>query len=258
MSVPFELDYTDCPGFLKNKFPEIHSIDLSIFWKTRWAFAKARKKPFVIAFTGASSCGKSYLARLLTSILSQKLPVSYFTQDNYYRDFKKDYGQNFALNEFYNMINFDDPNHIQFHKLFDDLTTIKNSELGDKIYIPKIKFGTDEDFPYILENGTELDINPIIITEGVYSLVNPEINDLYDLKIFIKMEDDVRKDIWETRNKKEGRHYTENNWTTTIDAFHQYISPTEKWADLVLDNTSMSAHFKDLFEVLFEFKTIYS
>ena len=233
----------------------IQDIDNSIHWITTGVLNSKRKKPFVIAFTGASSCGKSYLAKLLTQILSEKISVAYFSQDNYYCNFKENYASIYDLETFYNTINFDDPHHIRFDKMFKDLTFMKNAKIGDKFYIPKITFGTNLDFPFIEEKATKLTISPVIITEGVYSLINPEINKLYDLKIYVNMEDTVRKKIWEDRNKKEDRHYTENNWLTTIDALETHIKPTRKYANLVLDNTSLSSEISTLFEILFAIRT---
>jgi uridine kinase len=241
---------------LQQKYSNIvKSID-GIHWITREALSPKRKKPFIIAFTGASSCGKSFLARTLAEILSEKAPVSYFSQDNYYRDFKKDFSHQYSLEDFYNNINFDDPNHIRFDKMYRDLAFMKTSPIGDKFYIPKITFGTNEEYPFIEETAIEIDINPIIITEGVYALTNPEINKLYDLKVYVNMDDNVRKNIWEDRNKKEGRYYTENNWLTTIDALKKHIEPTKKDANLVLDNTTLSSEFIDIFQILFDIKSI--
>ena len=241
---------------LQEKYPRlIQSID-GIHWRTTGILDPRRKKPFIIAFTGASSCGKSYLAKLLAQVLSTKIPVSYFSQDNYYRNFKEDYSSTHSLEDFYNTINFDDPRHIRFDKMHQDLTLMKSSSIGDKFYIPKITFGTNLEFPFIEETAVEIDIAPVIITEGVYALTHLETNKLYDLKIYINIDNDKRKQIWENRNQKEGRYYTEHTWLTTIGALNEYIEPTKKYANLILDNTELSPEVQEIFEILFGLKTI--
>lgn len=208
------------------------------------------KKPYIIGLTGASSSGKTYLAKLLISILSENSNVAYFSQDNYYRCFKTDFENLYSLSEFYSIINFDDPNHFRFNKLQSDLLQIKKTKFQDIFNLPKITFGTNTCFPSIEEGALPIKVSPIIITEGVCSLTNLDLNILYDLKIFIESDHVKRKEIWTNRNIKEGRFFNNRMWQTTVEAYENYILPSKRNADIVLDNTNLvdySSFFKDLF-----------
>jgi uridine kinase len=212
---------------------------------------KENNFPYIIAFTGASSSGKTYLAKLLAQILSEEFSVSYFSQDNYYRCFKTDFSPKYTLEEFYKKINFDDPNHFKFDNLKNDLFSIKGAPLGSSFYLPKITFGTDIYFPFIEEKILPIEVAQIIITEGVYSLTNPEVNKLYDLSFFIDMDHDVRKENWVKRNLKEGRFFNEHMWETTVDSLKAHIKPTRKYADIVIDNSKLSEDCEKFFRSLF-------
>lgn len=210
-----------------------------------------KKQIKIIAFTGASSSGKTFLAKKLDSILSKR--SSYFSQDNYYRDFKKDFSGKYSLEEFYQNINFDDPQHFNISKLLNDLRKIKNITNLQTVFLPKIVFGTDSDFPYSIENGTSLLIKEYVITEGVYALKYPDYNieKEYDLKIFVEIDESTRKQIWMKRNQEEGRYFNEHMWQTTVDAYNKYIYPTKETADIVLNNTTPFYDFTDFFKSTF-------
>lgn len=213
-------------------------------------FNKA-KRPYIIGFTGASSSGKTYLAKLLTSILSENFDVAYFSQDNYYRCFKTDFENLYSLSEFYNTINFDDPNHFRFNKLQSDLLQIKKTKFQNTFNLPKITFGTSTHFPFIEEEALPIKVSPIIITEGVYALTNPKVNEVYDLTFFVDMDDNIRKEVWTNRNTKEGRFFNEAMWETTVESLNSHILPSRNHANIILNNTNLSnnceAFFKDLF-----------
>jgi uridine kinase len=247
------LSYSDCnlkKHLLKQRFPKILT-DLEAVSLRNIKDLKTLKKPYIITFTGASSSGKTYLAKLLASILSEQVPVSYFSQDNYYRDFNKDFSDKYSLSEFYETINFDDPQHFRFAKLKQDLLHIKKASIGGSIDIPKITFGTGKDFPFIEEKGLNIPITPVLITEGVYTLVDPEVHPVYDFKFFINMENDTRKNIWIERNTKENRYFNDHMWETTVESLNSHILPSKVHADMVIDNTLLSSDCEKLFRDLF-------
>ena len=59
---------------------------------------------------------------------------------------------------------------------------------------------------------------------------------LYDLKIYVDIDDAERRERWLSRNKRENRGTTDNMWNTTVECLHEYILPTRQVADLVLNN----------------------
>jgi len=121
------------------------------------------KKTIIIALSGPSGSGKSYIREQLVDHLNRLLPISTFTQDNYYRDFELDFPQ-IPLERFYHQIDLDDPAHIRFSHLVRDLTNIRHQPVGNTVKIPQFRFGTPTQKPGIVENAQILPITPVIIT----------------------------------------------------------------------------------------------
>ncbi len=195
------------------------------------------REPFTIALTGASGSGKSFIREVIVDTLAEVSEVSSFTQDNYYRDFEADF-PHLSLERFYHEINLDDPEHIRFHKLAEDLRRFKRKPHGTVLSIPRLRFGTPTTKPTIIENGLDLKVTPFMVTEGIHAFHEPTVRSLYNFKIYVDVDEQTRRARWLERNRRENRGTTDNMWNTTVDCLHQYILPTRSAADLVINNTA--------------------
>lgn len=228
---------------------QFHSL---FFWETlnKWVDHIAHsKRPFVIALAGASGSGKSFIREALVQQLSQIAPVSSFTQDNYYRDFEADF-PHLPLNRFYDEIDFDDPAHIRFKKLGQDLNRIKKSSIGDDDMLPKLRFGTPDAKPTIIEKGIDIEVTPFIVTEGIHAFYDPTILPLYDMKIFVDIDEKKRRERWLDRNIRENRGTTDNMWNTTVDCLNNFILPARPMADIVINNNAPQVDVVEFFDTL--------
>lgn len=79
-----------------------------------------------------------------------------------------------------------------------------------------------------------------MIVEGILILTNPELRELFDVKIFVHADSDERlirrlkRDIAE-----RGRDMEEvlNRYQTTLKPMHQqFIEPTKAFADIIIPN----------------------
>lgn len=193
------------------------------------------KKPIILALSGPSGSGKSYIREQLIHHLTPLLPVSSFTQDNYYRDFELDFPQ-IPLADFYHRIDLDDPAHIRFSKLAEDLTVIRQHTVGQEVAIPRFRFGTPTRKPGIEETPQSLQVAPIVITEGIHAFGDPRLLPLYDLKLYIHVDEEKRKQRWISRNQRENRGTTENMWQTSVNCLDNFIEPNKALADISLNN----------------------
>jgi uridine kinase len=210
------------------------------FWSNlfRWGDqASMRSHPFTIALTGASGSGKSFIREVLVERLSRFSKVAAFTQDNYYRDFEADF-PNLPIEHFYHEINLDDPTHLRFDHLVQDLTDIKLAPYGTSFGIPKLQFGTPTQKPTIIPNGLTLEVAPFIVTEGIHAFYDKATMALYDLKIYVDIEEETRRTRWLDRNRLENRGTTDNMWNTTVDCLKRYTLPTRADADVVINNNA--------------------
>lgn len=219
--------------------PVVQSVSL-FFWQNlnRWVRQIAFvPEPFVIALTGPSGSGKSFIREALVDQLALVSQVSSFTQDNYYRDFEADF-PHLSPAHFYDEIDLDDPAHIRFRHLGRDLQRLKSQPYGSILKIPKLRFGTPTTKPAIIEEGIDLQVTPFVVTEGIHAFYDPSILPHYNFKIYVDIDENARRQRWLERNRLENRGTTDNMWNTTVECLQQYILPTRPVADLVINNVA--------------------
>jgi uridine kinase len=233
----------------QSAIPAVQSISLS-FWQSvqRWVRHIANTpEPFTIALTGASGSGKSFIREVIVEKLSEVSEVSSFTQDNYYRDFAADFPK-MPLETFYDEINLDDPAHLQFDRMLSDLQRLKGACYGQLISIDTLQYGTPTSKPTLIPNGLSVEVSPFIVTEGIHAFYDSRLLPLYDLKIFVDIDEATRRERWLARNRMENRGTTDNMWNTTVACLEQFTLPTRSVADLVLNNNANQDQMVQLVE----------
>lgn len=216
--------------------PVVQAVSL-FFWQNLelWMQRVMAQEPFVVALTGPSGSGKSFIRETLVQQLAKATQVSAFTQDNYYRDFEADF-PHIPLDRFYDEVDFDDPAHIRFRHLAQDLSRLRKLCVGDSMRIEQFRFGTPTSKPTIVPGGRELLAAPFVVTEGIHAFHDPTLVPLYDLKIYVDIDESTRRERWLARNRYENRGTTDNMWNTTVACLEQHILQTRAVADIVMNN----------------------
>lgn len=180
----------------------------------------------IIGIAGGTGSGKTTVVHQIMNELPET-EVGIISQDSYYK-----------ANDHLNMderalINFDHPRAIDFDLLCSDLKELK---AGNSINQPVYSFvhhnRTDD---YILTHPRK-----VMIVEGILILTNPELRNLFDIKIFVHADSDERlirrlkRDIVERgRDMNEVLH----RYQTTLKPMHeQFIEPTKAYADIIIPN----------------------
>lgn len=188
--------------------------------------------PLVIGVAGGTGSGKTTLAKQIASLLGNESVI--IEQDCYYKDLS-----HLTLEE-RDLINFDDPNSLDFEKLSQDIAALKK---GNSIEKPRYNFS----FHAREMEATHVDPALVIIVEGILVLNDPELRDLCDLKIYVDTEDDVRilrrieRDIQE-----RGRTFdsVKKQYFSTVKPMHnQYVEPSKYYADVIIPGDSDSTAF---------------
>ncbi len=180
----------------------------------------------IIGIAGGTGSGKTTVVHQIMNELPET-EVAIISQDSYYK-----------ANDHLNMderalINFDHPRAIDFDLLCADLKDLK---AGNSINQPVYSFvhhnRTDD---YILTHPRK-----VMIVEGILILTNPELRNLFDIKIFVHADSDERlirrlkRDIVE-----RGRDMDEvlQRYQTTLKPMHeQFIEPSKAYADIIIPN----------------------
>ena len=180
----------------------------------------------IIGIAGGTGSGKTTVVHQIMNELPQA-EVGIISQDSYYKQ-----THNLAYEE-RALINFDHPRAIDFELL---VTHLKALKLGQNIDQPVYSFVT--------HNRTDDTVHThprkVMIVEGILILANPELRDLFDIKIYVHADSDERlirrlkRDIAE-----RGRDMEEvlNRYQTTLKPMHQqFIEPTKAFADIIIPN----------------------
>ena len=162
-------------------------------------------KRLLIGITGASASGKSTICAQIQRITQDlKMPVSILSTDNYFKDISV------LINKFGSFDNLrdsgydiDSPDGFQLDILYDDL---ENLSLGNDIMSPKyLPNGTGVSVPKAVPVKAE----KITIIEGTATLFEG-IKDIFDIKIYVEAQDELRKKRFMQRASSERNQDPEN------------------------------------------------
>lgn len=194
----------------------------------------------IIGIGGGTGCGKT---TVVNQILNE-LPageVGIISQDSYYKDTSHlTYDQRVK-------INFDHPRSIDFELLENHLKELKK---GNTIEQPVYSFVQHN------RTGDTIVTHPrkVMIVEGILILTNPELREMFDIKIFVHADSDERlirrlkRDIAE-----RGRDIDEvlTRYQTTLKPMHQqFIEPMKEYADLIIPNNKYNTVAIDIVKTI--------
>jgi uridine kinase len=178
---------------------------------------------FVIGIAGGTGAGKTTVARLITENVGES--VTRIPIDNYYEDLS-----HLELEE-REGVNYDHPSAFEWDLLHDQLATLLE---GQPIEMPVYDFEIHnrKDDP---ETVAPTDV---IIVEGILALYDEDVNEMFDLRLYVETDADVRilrriqRDVIERGRDLEG---VIEQYLSTVKPMHeQFIEPTKKHADLII------------------------
>ena len=190
----------------------------------------------VIGIAGGTGCGKTTVVNQILNELPEG-EVGVISQDSYYKD------TSHLSYEERVKINFDHPRSIDFDLLTNHLEQLKK---GSTIEQPVYSFVKHN------RTGDTIVTRPrkVMIVEGILILTNPELRDMFDIKIFVHADSDERlirrlkRDIAE-----RGRDLNEvlTRYQNTLKPMHeQFIEPMKEYADIIIPNNKYNTVAVDI------------
>ena len=186
----------------------------------------------IVLIGGGSASGKTYV---LKKVL-EKLPkdkVLCISLDDYYKDFS------ILPMEERVKVNFDHPKAFDWPLLRSQIKDLKNGKSINKPIYDFVSHGRKKE--------TEL-VSPkqLILIEGIMALVDKELRDTGDLKVFINASREKRLVRRIERDMKErGRTYDSvitQYFESVQPMFEEIIAPSEYYADLIINNEGYSTN----------------
>lgn len=186
---------------------------------------------FVIGVAGGSGSGKSTVTEhILDSVGANNVAV--LIQDNYYKDLA-------ALTpEQRRKVNFDHPDAFDWELLLRHLDDLVH---GLPINMPIYDFTRDTRS----ENTTLVLPSPVIVIEGLFSLLDPNLLKYMSLRIFVDTADDIRFIRRLQRDISERGRSTESvikQYLESVRPMHrQFIEPTKRNAHIIIPHGANKA-----------------
>lgn len=180
-------------------------------------------EPLIVGIAGGTGSGKTTLARKIQEAFPQESVL--ISQDSYYKPLS-----NFPL-KIREKMNFDHPDALDFALFRQHILDLKE---GKSIEKPIYNFCTHTRDP-----GVEVvDSCELIIVEGILLFAVPEVRELFDIKLFVDTDDDVRllrrieRDLHERGRTFES---VRDQYLTTVKPMHDaFVEPSKQLADLIV------------------------
>ena len=170
----------------------------------------------IIGIAGGTGSEKTTVVHQIMNELPHA-EVGIIAQDSYYKE---------STNESYEeraKTNFDHPRAIDFDLL---VAHLKELKAGNTIHQPVYSFVTHN------RTGDTIVTHPrkVMIVEGILILSNPELRELFDIKIFVHADSDERLIRRLTTLKPMHQQFIENTKT-----FADIIIPNDKYNTVAID-----------------------
>lgn len=178
----------------------------------------------IIGIAGGTGSGKTTVVKKIVEALPPHY-VSVVPLDSYYND------TSHMTEEERHAINFDHPDAFDWKLLIKQVNELRK---GEAIEQPT--------YSYILCNRlsetVHVEPKPVIIIEGIMTLLNKKLRDMMDLKIFVDADSDerlirnIQRDIVERGRDVKA---VVDRYLDVLKPMHeQFIEPTKRYADIII------------------------
>jgi uridine kinase len=182
------------------------------------------RPPLVIGIAGGSGSGKTTVAQ---TILQRVGPdrISFLQHDSYYKDLSGLPPTQRAE------VNFDHPNSLETDLLTQHIQQLKS---GKAVAVPIYDFSTHS------RTDRTFTVQPrgVILVEGILIFVEAPLREMFDVKIFVDTDSDIRFIRRLQRDITERGRTTESvvkQYLTTVRPMHmEFVETSKRYADVII------------------------
>jgi uridine kinase len=183
-----------------------------------------RTTPLVIGIAGGSGSGKTTVANVILQRVGEQ-HIAYLPHDAYYKDLRD-------LPEAQRAeINFDHPASLDTELLSEQL---KQLIQGNPIDLPVYDFKVHARTGYTIR----IEPQPVIIVEGILIFAEKSLRDLFDVKIFVDTDSDLRFIRRLSRDISERGRSTDSviqQYLSTVRPMHlEFVEPSKRYSDVII------------------------
>lgn len=183
-----------------------------------------RSTPLVIGIAGGSGSGKTTVAQ---EILQRVGPdrIAFLQHDSYYKDLSGLPPTQRAE------VNFDHPNSLETELLIEHIATLRE---GKPVEVPIYDFSTHS------RTVRTFTVQPrrVILVEGILIFTEAALREMFDVKIFVDTDSDLRlirrleRDIAERGRTAQS---VIKQYQTTVRPMHlEFVEPSKRYADVII------------------------
>ncbi len=192
--------------------------------------------PLVIGIAGGSGSGKTTVAQgILQRVGTDR--IAFLQHDSYYKDLgglpptqRSD-------------INFDHPNSLETELLIEHIASLRD---GKPVEVPIYDFSTDS------RTNRTFTIQPrnVIIVEGILIFTEATLRGMFDVKIFVDTDSDLRFIRRLERDITERGRSTESvirQYLSTVRPMHlEFVEPSKRYADIIIPEGGFNSAALDM------------
>lgn len=180
--------------------------------------------PFLIGIAGGTGSGKTTVANAIVNRVGAER-IAILSHDSYYRDFVD------LPKDILDRQNFDHPDSLESELLVRHLKALKQGMVVEMpIYDFKIHRRAAE--------TRRVEPRKVILVDGILIYAEPELRKLFDVKIYVDTDADIRfirrlkRDIAERGRTVES---VVKQYESTVRPMHmEFVEPSKRYADLIV------------------------
>jgi uridine kinase len=181
-------------------------------------------QPIVIGVAGGTGSGKTTVAKEILQRVGEE-HIVYISHDSYYRDLSR------LPPHLRAQVNFDHPDSLETGLLVEHLKALR---AGQAIEIPIYDFTVHAR----TRETRRVEPAPVILVEGILIFAEPDLRALFDVKLYVDTDADVRFIRRLQRDVAERGRSVESvcqQYLTTVRPMHmEFVEPSKRHADVII------------------------
>jgi uridine kinase len=180
--------------------------------------------PLVIGVAGGTGSGKTTVAHVILQRVGADR-IAYVPHDAYYRNFSD------LTKAQTGLINWDHPDSLETDLM---IAHVKALKAGQAVELPVYDFTTNARTARTIR----VEPQPIILVEGILIFADRQLRELFEVKIFVDTDADLRfirrlqRDIAERGRTPES---VIHQYLATVRPMHlEFVEPSKRYADVIL------------------------
>jgi uridine kinase len=180
--------------------------------------------PFLIGIAGGTGSGKTTVANAIAKRVGEER-IAILSHDSYYRDFVD------LPKDILDRQNFDHPDSLESELLVRHIKALKQGMVVETpIYDFRVHRRAAE--------TRRVEPRKVILVDGILIYVEPELRKLFDVKIFVDTDADIRLIRRLKRDLSERGRTVESvvsQYESTVRPMHmEFVEPSKRYADLIV------------------------